>query len=88
MAKNKYDKQTRLCKQCEVQSLCYGGCPKHRIIAIEGEKHRHNYLCRSYKKIFHHTAIGMQLMQQAISRGGLASDALPAMKKNLKNYLK
>ncbi|MDY8722152.1 anaerobic sulfatase maturase, partial [Escherichia coli] len=44
-----------------------------------------NYLCHSYKKIFHHTAIGMQLMRQAIARGGLASDALGAMQKN---YLK
>ncbi|TFT50134.1 anaerobic sulfatase maturase, partial [Proteus mirabilis] len=57
----------------------------HRIIAIEGEKYRHNYLCHSYKKIFHHTAIGMQLMRQAIAHGGLASDALGAMQKN---YLK
>ncbi|MBQ0437948.1 anaerobic sulfatase maturase [Providencia rettgeri] len=78
---NKYDKLTSICQRCEVQSLCYGGCPKHRIVAIDGEKYRHNYLCRSYKKIFHHTALGMQLMQQAISRGGLASDALPDLKK-------
>ncbi|MEQ5113728.1 anaerobic sulfatase maturase [Providencia vermicola] len=76
---NKYDKLTNLCQRCEVQSLCYGGCPKHRITAIEGEKYRHNYLCHSYKKIFHHTALGMQLMRQAISRGALASDALGAI---------
>ncbi|MEX6368993.1 SPASM domain-containing protein [Providencia huaxiensis] len=25
---NKYDKLTSLCQRCEVQSLCYGGCPK------------------------------------------------------------
>jgi uncharacterized protein len=81
---NKYDKLTNLCKTCAVQSLCYGGCPKHRILSIEGEKYRHNYLCHSYKKIFNHTALGMQLMQQAISQGAIASDALPAMQRAYK----
>ncbi|BBG61224.1 Anaerobic sulfatase-maturating enzyme [Providencia rustigianii] len=81
---NKYDKLTNLCKKCEVQSLCYGGCPKHRIISIEGEKYRHNYLCSSYKKIFNHTALGMRLMQQAITQGAIASDALPAMQRAYK----
>lgn len=77
---NKLDKLTDLCRKCEVQTLCYGGCPKHRIVAIEGEKQRHNYLCSSYKQIFHHTAAGMQAMRKIISDGGLASDALPMLK--------
>ncbi|WP_420029600.1 anaerobic sulfatase maturase [Moellerella wisconsensis] len=77
---NKYDKLTDMCRKCEVQALCYGGCPKHRIVAINGEKYRHNYLCSSYKQIFHHTAAGMQAMRKIITDGGLAADALPVLR--------
>ncbi|AJR08456.1 anaerobic sulfatase maturase [Photobacterium gaetbulicola] len=75
-------KSTRLteqCKQCSVQALCYGGCPKHRIVSLPGEKHRQNYLCQSYQQIFKHTAPAMHHMVQAIQRGGIAADVMPAM---------
>lgn len=45
------EKQNRLtdkCRSCEVFSLCYGGCPKHRF--VEGQ----NYLCSAYKRFFNH----------------------------------
>nr|WP_241214432.1 anaerobic sulfatase maturase [Vibrio alfacsensis] len=70
---------TDTCKKCEVHELCYGGCPKHRITSIEGERHLQNYLCPSYKHIFHHTNKAMQYMSSAIRRGGTAADALPYM---------
>lgn len=36
------------CMTCDVLSLCYGGCPKHRF--NEGK----NYLCKGLKKFFTH----------------------------------
>ncbi|KJR38599.1 MULTISPECIES: anaerobic sulfatase maturase [Vibrio] len=70
---------TSQCLNCNVQELCYGGCPKHRINVIEGEHHRQNYLCPSYKAIFTHTAPAMHHMSEAIRRGGLAADVMPMM---------
>ncbi|HHC7201695.1 TPA: anaerobic sulfatase maturase [Vibrio parahaemolyticus] len=70
---------TEACKSCEVHSLCYGGCPKHRIMSIEGEHHMHNYLCSSYKDIFKHTAPAMHQMSEALKRGGTAADVMPFM---------
>ncbi|WP_170073305.1 anaerobic sulfatase maturase [Photobacterium iliopiscarium] len=73
----KSQKLTQQCQQCEVHGLCYGGCPKHRLVSVAGEKHKQNYLCGSYKQIFRHTAPAMHMMSQAIQQGGTAADALP-----------
>ncbi len=75
--KVKSQKLTRTCTECDVYSLCHGGCPKHRIVDVSGDKHRQNYLCLSYKNIFNHTAPVMHLMAQAIQQGGTALDAIP-----------
>ncbi|KLU99588.1 sulfatase [Photobacterium aphoticum] len=72
---------TDQCQSCEVHGLCYGGCPKHRIVTQAGQKHKHNYLCESYQRIFRHTAPAMHVMAQTISQGGTAADALPLLKK-------
>ncbi len=68
------------CLSCDVYKLCYGGCPKHRIVSVKGQKYKQNYLCPSYQKIFRHTAPAMYLMMQTISQGGTAVDALPMIR--------
>ena len=70
---------TKTCLDCNVQALCYGGCPKHRINVLKGEHHRHNYLCSSYQAIFTHTAPAMHHMSETIRRGGQAADVMPMM---------
>lgn len=75
----KSTKLTSQCLSCDVRALCYGGCPKHRITPMEGEKHKQNYLCASYKQIFHHTAPAMHLMVQQIQQGGVAADIMPIL---------
>jgi len=50
----KWDTLPRYCRECEVLSLCSGGCPKDRILrAPDGEKGL-NYLCAGYKRFFTH----------------------------------
>ncbi|MGF1749018.1 MULTISPECIES: anaerobic sulfatase maturase [Vibrio] len=75
----KFSRLTTQCQQCQFQALCYGGCPKHRIISKEGEKHKQNYLCESYAQIFNHTAPVMHLMVQEIQRGGIAANVMPML---------
>lgn len=75
----KQEKLTQACIRCEVKALCQGGCPKHRIMALPDEKHKHNYLCASYKHFFTHTAPLMQAMCQIIQRGGIAADIMPQL---------
>ena len=48
IGKMKSEGLSETCKTCDVLSLCYGGCPKHRF--NEGQ----NYLCKGLKKFFTH----------------------------------
>ena len=42
------------CKQCEVFSMCRGGCPKHRFAGSEYGQAGDNYLCGGYEKFYRH----------------------------------
>ncbi|WP_439845061.1 anaerobic sulfatase maturase [Aeromonas veronii] len=74
--KAKSSRLTSECQQCDVHLLCYGGCPKHRIISIPTEKYRHNYLCPSYRHIFNYTAPIMARMADEIRKGGVAANVI------------
>ncbi|MGV6988528.1 anaerobic sulfatase maturase [Testudinibacter sp. P80/BLE/0925] len=65
---NKQQQLTALCRQCEFLPLCQGGCPKHRIVAVEQEPNLHNYLCASYRYFYRQTAPFMQQMRQQIQQ--------------------
>jgi uncharacterized protein len=42
----------RYCRECEVLTMCNGGCPKDRIIQTPDGKAGLNYLCAGYQRFF------------------------------------
>jgi len=50
----KWDNLPRYCLECEVLSLCNGGCPKDRILQTPDGEAGLNYLCAGYKRFFAH----------------------------------
>ncbi len=44
----------RYCQKCEVLDMCYGGCPKDRILRTPDGEPGLNYLCAGYKRFFIH----------------------------------
>lgn len=42
------------CRSCEVLEMCYGGCPKDRILRTPEGEEGLNYLCPAYKRFFNH----------------------------------
>ncbi|MFC6276059.1 anaerobic sulfatase maturase [Psittacicella hinzii] len=60
---------TSKCQQCQVLALCNGGCPKHRLVTLEGQTYKHNYLCPSYYAFFTHTMPVMNKLRVIIQAG-------------------
>ena len=54
---------TAECRNCDVQSLCHGGCPKHRFVSGQ------NYLCSAYKKFFNHIMPYAQAAKEILEQG-------------------
>jgi uncharacterized protein len=44
----------RTCQECEVRTMCNGGCPKNRFIQTPDGEEGLNYLCAGYKRFFTH----------------------------------
>lgn len=45
----------RQCRECDVFTVCRGGCPKHRFTATPAGEPGLNYLCPAYKKFYRYT---------------------------------
>jgi uncharacterized protein len=73
---DKRDTLTKQCQNCDVRSLCNGGCPKDRFaLSREGEPN-HNYLCQGLEAFFTHTKPSMQVMRQLFERGRRPADVM------------
>ena len=50
----KWDTLPHYCQACEVLDMCYGGCPKDRILRTPDGEPGLNYLCAGFKRFFTH----------------------------------
>jgi uncharacterized protein len=66
---DKRDALTRQCRDCEVRTLCNGGCPKERFALAQDGEPGHNYLCAGLYRFFTHTRPAMQRMAQLYAGG-------------------
>jgi uncharacterized protein len=64
----KRDTLPQYCKECEHLKLCWGECPKNRIIKTPDGKTGLNYLCAGWKKFYAH--IRNDMRQIAGNLGG------------------
>jgi len=56
------------CQQCEYLNLCYGECPKNRIIKTDTGENGLNYLCEGYRSYFKHTKPYFEFMANTLRR--------------------
>ena len=52
--KAKQETLPRRCRECDVLTLCNGGCPKDRILRTPDGEWGLNYLCAGYRRFFTH----------------------------------
>lgn len=70
----------RWCRECDVLSACWGGCPKHRFTTSpHGEPGLH-YLCAGYKKFFRHIRKYQRAMASLLENDLPASYVMEAVK--------
>jgi uncharacterized protein len=73
---NKWDTLPRYCRECEVRSLCHGGCPKDRILETPDGEPGLNYLCAGFKRFFNHSRPHAARLA-ALRRGRSAPEPTP-----------
>jgi uncharacterized protein len=66
---DKLDTLPKVCRECDVRFACHGECPKHRFTKAPDGEPGLNYLCRAYKKFFHHAGPYMQEMAHLLRQG-------------------
>lgn len=77
---HKEESLPRTCRECEVLTSCWGGCPKHRFMTSpDGEPGLH-YLCAGYKKFFIHIRQYQQAMTTLLRNDLPLSLVMDAMK--------
>ncbi|HCF96292.1 MAG TPA: anaerobic sulfatase maturase [Verrucomicrobia bacterium] len=62
----KADKLPAYCRSCEVRFACNGECPKNRFIRTPDGEPGLNYLCKAYKRFFHHVNPAMRGMASLV----------------------
>ncbi|MDR2385617.1 MAG: anaerobic sulfatase-maturation protein [Tannerella sp.] len=77
---DKYDTLPRQCFECPYLSLCYGECPKNRIIQTEQGEPRLNYLCKGYYAFFDYVAPYMDFMKNELLNCRPPSNIMQAIK--------
>lgn len=68
----KFNNLPNKCLKCGFIELCFGGCPKNRI--IETDSGELNYLCEGYKMIYNHSWPFFQAMARAVQKRRPAED--------------
>lgn len=77
---NKRDMLTQQCRDCDVRSLCHGGCPKDRFILSRDDEPGHNYLCDGLYLFFQHVRPTMNIMAQLVRRNEPAARVMEWVK--------
>jgi uncharacterized protein len=65
----KWTSLPKYCRECEVLSMCNGGCPKDRIINTPGGEPGLNYLCAGLKHFFGHSKPYFQEFAKLVEAG-------------------
>lgn len=71
---DKRDTLPRYCRGCEYLGVCWGGCPRERIIETPDGEPGLNYLCEGFKIFYRHSLPVFEKMARCLRAGGVAGD--------------
>lgn len=67
--------------ECEYLFACNGECPKNRFSVTADGDSGLNYLCRGYKKFFHHVAPYMDFMANELRHDRAPANVMEAIRR-------
>jgi uncharacterized protein len=70
----------RQCRECEVLTSCWGGCPKHRFARSHYDEPGLHYLCAGYRKFFLHIRKYLRAITTLLANGLPASYVMDAVR--------
>jgi uncharacterized protein len=65
----KWTSLPQYCRECEVLSMCNGGCPKDRVIRTPDGEEGLNYLCAGLKHFFTHSKPYFKAFAELVEAG-------------------
>ena len=77
---NKKSTLTEQCRSCSYLKLCNGGCPKDRILDLNNDPNKLNYLCSGLQAYFNHTRSAMEFMANELRNNRPASNLMNLFK--------
>ena len=77
----KWERLPRCCRTCDVLDMCYGGCPKDRILNTPDGEPGLNYLCAGYKRFFNHCRPFVDQLSALWRRKSIQRQRLPVTDK-------
>ncbi len=84
----KWETLPRYCRNCEVLEMCYGGCPKDRILRTPDGEAGLNYLCAGYKRFFTHCRPFVDQLSALWRRKSVERQSPPEKVKSVQAYPK
>jgi len=75
---SKRDSLPHHCRQCEVLSMCNGGCPKDRFVRTPDGEDGLNYLCPAFKMFFSHCRPVFEKLVPLWKQGATAEQLMSA----------
>ena len=64
----KRDRLPSYCRDCRYLSLCWGECPKNRLLTTPAGEPGLNYLCEALKRFYFQVERDMPLIRQRLGR--------------------
>ena len=61
--RDKRDRLTAQCRNCDYLMACHGECPRNRCATSQDGENGHNYLCDGYHRFLSHSAPYMDFMK-------------------------
>lgn len=86
--RDKRDRLTAQCRNCDYLMACHGECPRNRFATSQDGENGHNYLCDGYHRFFSHSAPYMDFMKYMLQHNEAPAKVMEWIADGMPDYRK